>query len=59
MTIIINGKTYQVKDEKEAKELANGRTFAIKEGILTRVVFSHNDVETMIQENRRVRDNKR
>ena len=58
MTVIINRKTYEVKDEKEAKELANGRSYTIKEGISYRIVMSNYAVEEMIRENRKVRDNK-
>ena len=59
MTIILNGKTYEVANEKEAKKLANGRTYTVKEGVSYRVVINDVDLETMVKESGRVKDNKK
>ncbi len=57
MNAIINGKTFEVKNEKEARKLANGKTFTLVDGIVYRIIHTERDVEALIQENRRAKDN--
>ena len=53
MKAIINGKTFEVKNEKEALKLANGRTVVIQDGIFSRIICSRKAVEELREDSRR------